>query len=740
MNRINLFMLFWLGVTSAMPVRSQESCEAVYLQIHSRQLLAGDSIHAGVMVVDPCQSRFSELSNVVYVELWASESRPVYRTRILTKGGAGSVTIPLDPSLSSGYYLVRAYTRYMRNFSTSWFFRHWIEVLQPLKPPALRQAAGMIAPLSVTVDPAGPLLIDQPCNIFVTTRDQTGAFVPVNVRLVDESGDLIPLLSTDHPRSGIFEFVPNEGKQYRIEVETETEVWSDYPLPSPTDIGLRPQLRMTEDGPVVEIISGRSNSQPNLEVLLTVAGVERYREPLFLRPGATTRMALADVARQGISELSVLDADTGMPQAAITVYHKEAVEEVTEPIAALRAGKLHLIGENWGSGLFTMTYAESGLGGISLQSYLSEAHGVPDDLYLPTQAGDILQTSQWLPLQLEHTGSQSQERFQAEHGSIYLEGHIERNGEAVEEDVFFVVPGDPSWTRRSRSDQTGSFRLELEQIIGQPGQVILRTPNPAATISLASAFAPAPTIRMWPQLILDPDASDRLLTDFRYQQAHARFIQAEQGQIPNPSPLLLSPSYGQPDHVYRFQDYTRMPTEDALIEFVAQAYLKKKDGQKNILLLNERESRLFERPPLLMIDGIPVFKSASILSVSYRLVDRIEIVTKPFFLNGAVFGGVMNLITFQKDGAPVELHDGDIRADLMLIPGLLPVSAKLLDGLRIPDVSVPGSVTIFRNDSEQQTVEINGTDRTDNGEIRIQGFGPEGEVLEARIPVSPERP
>lgn len=739
MKRFRKILLPVICLLANGALTAQSSCESVYLQLHSQWLMAGDTLWAGVMVLDPCEDKLSTLSDIVYVELWADNASPVFRTRIKVKDGVGTVAIPLDPSTSSGYYLIRAYTRYMRNFPERHFFRHWVQVFQPNKPPALVEDGSVIYPLQVEVEPSGPLLTDQPCKVLVSIRDLTGAPASTDIQLLDQSGAPVQATVTDSVDLFVFEFTPKESSTYRFQVKVSPEEMKEIALPDPVDRGIRLQLMTSGPDPLVQIISGRENSQTNYDLVVKNGTREENRQALFIRPGATSTFPLAQLVSSRISDLILVDAESTNPVAAITVFLRELdTFDPWELEGRVDNDRLTISEVMPETQTLIATYSSSFSQGISLNDFLTGERGIGS--YIPSHHPEeqIIWLDQWRPLSLSELVPVDKGDFSAEKGLLILEGKVE-GANVEEDDLFVVIPGDPSWTRRVPCDAEGNFILALEQMVGQPEQIIYRSSDPNAQISLLPAFAPAPEIPWWPQLVMEEFQYDQLLADFRYQQTSQNFLQNQGEELGNPSPDLLAPVYGQPSHTYRFADYTRMPTEEAFIEFIPQVYLRKVDRRKQIFILNEQTNQLFEKSPLLMIDGIPVFSSEEILTTNYRLVDRVELVNEPFYLNGKVFDGVLNLITYQADGSSVSLNPGEVRAELLLSPVFQSARNQLLPGDRIPVISQPAGVQLLSPSEGSIQIQRKGIDRKGEHQLWIQGISAEGEILETIIPLQDDQ-
>ena len=75
----------------------------------------------------------SDVSKVVYCELLDSSNNPVSQIKIPVNGTSGSIGFRLSDTLSSGNYLIRAYTKWMLNYSEDLFFYKSITIINPFK-------------------------------------------------------------------------------------------------------------------------------------------------------------------------------------------------------------------------------------------------------------------------------------------------------------------------------------------------------------------------------------------------------------------------------------------------------------------------------------------------------------------------------------------------------------------------------------------------------------------------------
>ena len=92
--------------------------EKAYLHFDNTGYFIGETIWFKAYVTRTDTDSPTDLSGVLYVELLSPAGDVVERRKLELKDGQGRGDIRLDKILTSGFYEVRAYTRYMANWGT----------------------------------------------------------------------------------------------------------------------------------------------------------------------------------------------------------------------------------------------------------------------------------------------------------------------------------------------------------------------------------------------------------------------------------------------------------------------------------------------------------------------------------------------------------------------------------------------------------------------------------------------
>ena len=116
--------------------------EKLFVHTDREIYIAGENIWFKVYLLDARSGRPSSTSNLAYVEILNSENRPVMQKRIILEDGCGPGEAVLPDTLSSGSYLLRAYTGAMKRFMPEGCFMKRITVYNALRTETFHGDAG----------------------------------------------------------------------------------------------------------------------------------------------------------------------------------------------------------------------------------------------------------------------------------------------------------------------------------------------------------------------------------------------------------------------------------------------------------------------------------------------------------------------------------------------------------------------------------------------------------------------
>ncbi|OOG72304.1 hypothetical protein [Algoriphagus sp. A40] len=148
----------------------------------------------------------------------------------------------------------------------------------------------------------------------------------------------------------------------------------------------------------------------------------------------------------------------------------------------------------------------------------------------------------------------------------------------------------------------------------------------------------------FPALQISP-ADQLLLSELlRGSQIEGYFVQEFQNE-----PIPVVTGFVQ-DRTFVLDDYNRFENvETHLKEYVPEVTVRTRDKSKELRVLNALQNRSFTEDPLLLVDAMPIFDLEMLLEFNPAKFEKMEILTRRFFLNEEVYSGVISFSSFLND-------------------------------------------------------------------------------------------
>ena len=221
--------------------------EKVYLHFDNMGYFENETLWFKAYVTRTDNGHLSDLSKVLYVELLNPSGDIVKTCKYpIDSLGVSHGDLKLDSLLTSGYYEVRAYTRYMTNWGTNAIFSRVFPVFKAPKKEgdysdltirtmlytnrdpnnrmsedSLYQKAidegiytsDLMKTISVNFYPeGGNLIAGKKCRVAIMAVDDNGHPYEGEGFVMNEKGDVLAAVQTDTLGRGLFELVPDTGK------------------------------------------------------------------------------------------------------------------------------------------------------------------------------------------------------------------------------------------------------------------------------------------------------------------------------------------------------------------------------------------------------------------------------------------------------------------------------------------------------------------------------------------------
>ena len=320
-----LFVLIFLFQASCVFAQEKESftplCEQnvflfqekLHLHTDRDHYLAGDTVWLRAHCVDARSHRPVAESRYVYVELHDDEGKLARRIKLLARDGRYAGYLPL-PADAGGDYALVAYTLFMANQGSDYFFKKPISVA-PLRPDAKvgARTERRIGAFDVQFFPEGGYLIDDiRCRVAFKALADDGLSVEVEGVIRNARGEVVDSIRSLHAGMGCAAFTPRDGERYYAECSSPSGQTRRFELPATDNDACVLRVLSEEERFTVQVLARRPLPE-GLSLALLCRGNLLYRETwepqrpalVFERegiPGGVLQLLLLDAEGNALSE------------------------------------------------------------------------------------------------------------------------------------------------------------------------------------------------------------------------------------------------------------------------------------------------------------------------------------------------------------------------------------------------------------------------------------------------------
>jgi len=695
-----LSMASWNSIAQPAPnaVRSQFDSyrntnlqEKVFVHTDRNFYLTGDHLWLKVYVVDVSFNRPLDLSKVVYVEVMDDQGQAVLSAKVPVEDATGHTALFLPASLNSGNYVVRAYTRWMKNYSPDFFFHKEISIVNPFKPLGL-QARTAGSPLDVQFFPEGGHLvagIESKVGFRVAEPSGKGMKSFHGV-VVGEDSDTVASFSPTRFGLGSFEITPEDGVGYRaVIVDSTGRVLARAPLPQVSRAGYVLSLRDSEGRTLaLDVASNVSPDKGAQRVTLLMhhnLASARTMTTMLVAGRAKFDIDKTTLA-EGITHFTLFDSDNRplcerlyfkKPERLLDI-HVNAERQVVPSRSKITLNLETADGGNpQAANLSVSVFRIDSLQKdekLNIVNYLLLTGDLPGTIESPdyyfgnaedaaTCADNLMLTHGWRRFKWEEIlDSIRQPAVAPEYRGHLITGKLfDANGAPAPGIlVYLSVPGKRFHFTGTRSNVNGELVFELPDFYGS-GRLIAQTNwtvDSTYRIVLDEPFAQqvSQEFQSTP-LELDSRIQSTLLARSISMQVDNAYLESQKNRrVPPDIDSLLF--FRVPDQNYFLDDYTRFGVmEEVMREYVSTILVRKRRNQFYFRTLNKKTNELFSDNPLVLLDGVPVFDINAIMSYDPLKVWRLQVVASRYYYGKLSFSGIVSYSTYTGDLPDFQLDE-----------------------------------------------------------------------------------
>jgi hypothetical protein len=201
---------------------TQGLTEKLYVHTDKDFYTPGEVIWFKVYAVDGIFNKPLDLSKTAYIEILDKDHRPVLQGKIPMSEGSGVGSFTIQASVSSGNYLLRAYTNWMKNNSPDFFFEKKLSVVNSLKKPDWASVQKKAEDYDIQFLPEGGQLVNGiESRVAIKAVDKNGKGINCSGFILDQKNDTVSYFKTLRFGMGRFSFLPSKGNDYRVYTRLE---------------------------------------------------------------------------------------------------------------------------------------------------------------------------------------------------------------------------------------------------------------------------------------------------------------------------------------------------------------------------------------------------------------------------------------------------------------------------------------------------------------------------------------
>jgi hypothetical protein len=662
--------------------REAAAQEKLYVHTNQEFFLTGETMWFKVYAVDGTLHKQVDVSKVAYVELIDVNQKSVVQGKIsLTEnGGQGSFFIPA--TLLSGNYQIRAYTQWMKNFPEEYFFRKPVTIVNPFITPEKTQPAK--AKINVEFFPeGGNLVAGIRSKVAFKISSSTMEAVSYKGFILNTSGDTLAHIAPLKFGLGNFHITPSDSEKYTCLV---------YDSQGNKTVATLPQVQPT--GYAMSLVDSADNKIYVRVKMKTAPGAFAY---LFIHARqiivhAEVKQGIPDQADfvidksklpEGVSHFTIFNSELApmcerlyfvkptshlslginvtqanfLPRSKVSINLNSAVNAAAVPAnLSVSVYRTDSLAKSPAATIFPYLALTSDLNGIveSPEYYLS------DDAAVKEATDNLMLTHGWRRFDWKKL---LQNKFTFEHvpeiRAHIVKGKVtDAQGKPVQNVLAYLAsPSKLVQLNAARSNARGEVNFEMNDFWGQRkliGQLNKETDS-LLTIAISDPFSKELNEFIRPFSIVENVEGDLELRSISMQVQDIYYRDMGDRIINKPKNDSTS-FFGKADKTYNLDDYTRFPLlEEVMREYVPDVFVRKRRDGFHFMMVNTLWNKMFDREPMVMLDGVPVFDLDKLMAFDPRLIKRLEVIPRYFYLGPLRINGVVSYSTYQGDLQGFEL-------------------------------------------------------------------------------------
>jgi hypothetical protein len=701
------------------------------------------------------------ISTICYVEILDDQYQPVIQEKVNMVNGMGNGSIAIPNNLTSGNYIMRAYTNWMKNFDAQFFFSKPIKIINTQIPLKNIEPTNKTNLLSIYPE-SGSLINGIENKVGIKLIKENGKGLASKGWLIEDKKDTLTTFSSSDDGIGSFIFIPKLGHQYNLKTIASNGIENVKEITGIQEKGYH--LAITEDKINNQIHIGvfnNMNENANVFLLIHTRGIlkkaftiNRKNSDIVINNAdlgeGINSITLFDSSKRPVSERLVFNfpKNTNLIQANTEVNQLRSREKVNLKLQ----GSNNALNDQLN--LSMSVYKIDSLQGINetniqnyvwLQSDLSEKIEQPFKYFDTTrltrflEMDNLMLTNGWRKFNWEQVLANEPPLFHyiPEIAGNIIIGKLDKGLTSNKNNEITASISYPSKFTQNKGtsiNQNGVGVFEFKKIYND-GQIILQVDSPyhKSKFTLENPFYVERNNSKNTNLFNENLNKIELNNNYRDIQVQNYYNAGLTNQF-NPIIADSTAFYGKADRVYLLDNYSRFATlEEVIREYVTPLSLTKSDGKFKLSVYDEATKQFFKEKPLLLLDGVKINDVNKFLTYDPLKIRKLEVVSRLYYDGNNKYNGIINFTTYEGKMEGYELDPSSIVLDYKGLQANRIFAAPVYDTQneienRLPDFRhlLYWNPTISIKGNETKQISFFTSDLKGNFLISIQGISNKG--------------
>jgi len=694
--------------------------EKIYVHTDKESYVAGEMIWFKISTVEAYTNRSINVSSIAYVELLDGKNKVVLQAKISLEKGKGNGHLYLPLAISSGNFLLRTYTNWMKNFDVNYFFHKELTIYNTIKADATDITSRSIAAPAIQFFPeGGNLVAGLTSRIAFKAVDQTGKPLQFNGAVINGKNDTLLRFGPQQFGLGSFYFKPQENEKYSVYIRPQVGKPFYTTLPTVFARGVVMNVKTQGDSLLKLAIQNSLEQSQKLSLFVhsgqrvilsrsisTAEALQGVNIPIGLLGDGITHLTLFDADLQPLCERLFFKKPSSLLEVAVNADRKvfSTRDQINllinhtqrgQPIAAdFSISVYQTNAAELNDDIATNLWLTSELKGkIDYPSwFLKNASSEATDILMLTHGWrrfnwkDVFEKTTW------NFSFQPETQMQIISAQLLTPSQQPHSAKQL---AYLTIPRKNYGFYTAPFKNNGVVDCYIPKFYGN--QKIIWQTDPRVD-SLQGIQIKSPYSNQFANLQRQPFRSDEHVPDLLNRsvamQVHNAF-HANQLKRETTASIDSTVFYHHTDKSYRLDDYVRFQKmEEVLREYVFEVSIAKRNKNYYLSAFDSGNRKFMEPSPLILVDGLPLFDEGNtLMTINPKTIKTLNIVTSSYAYGLNKFEGILSFQTYNGNLEGISVAKHALQLDYEGLQANRTFYAPMYDG----DVSKSSRLPDFRS-------------------------------------------